>query len=86
MWHASVGVRLIAQLKCIYTNARSMGNKQEELEPLHSRTAMTWSPSQKCGGMTLMTGVLLGMAINSLEGIGKEREAVEWGLGTVSIA
>jgi len=25
-------VRSIAQLKCIYTNAYSMGNKQEELE------------------------------------------------------
>jgi len=28
------GVRLTAQLKCIYTNARSMGNKQEELEAI----------------------------------------------------
>ena len=27
-----LGVKSIAQLKCIYTNARSMGNKQEELE------------------------------------------------------
>ncbi|KAK4810498.1 LOW QUALITY PROTEIN: hypothetical protein QYF61_004278 [Mycteria americana] len=27
-------VKLIAQLKCIYTNARSMGNKQEELEAI----------------------------------------------------
>ena len=26
--------RSIAQLKCIYTNARSMGNKQEELEAI----------------------------------------------------
>jgi len=26
-----LGMRLIAQLKCIYTNARSMGTKQEEL-------------------------------------------------------
>jgi len=26
-----LGVRLIAQLRCIYTNARSMDNKQEEL-------------------------------------------------------
>jgi len=26
------GVRLTAQLKCVYTNACSMGNKQEELE------------------------------------------------------
>jgi len=29
-----LGVRSIAQLKCIYTNTRSMGNKQEELEAI----------------------------------------------------
>jgi len=29
-----LGVRSIAQLKCIYTNACSMGNKQEELEAI----------------------------------------------------
>jgi len=28
------GVGSIGQLKCIYTNARSMGNKQEELEAI----------------------------------------------------
>ena len=28
------GMRLAAQLKCVYTNARSMGNKQEELEAI----------------------------------------------------
>ena len=28
------GLRLIAQLKYIYTNAPSMGNKQEELEAI----------------------------------------------------
>jgi len=27
-----LGVRQMTQLKCIYTNACSMGNKQEELE------------------------------------------------------
>ena len=27
-------MRSIAQLKCIYTNAHSMGNKQEELEAI----------------------------------------------------
>jgi len=27
-------VRLTAQLKCAYINARSMGNKQEELEAI----------------------------------------------------
>ena len=39
---------------------------------------MTWLPSQKRGGMTVMTGVLQWMAINSSEGIGKEREVVGW--------
>jgi len=29
-----LGVRLIAQLKCIYTNARSMRIKQKELEAI----------------------------------------------------
>jgi len=29
-----LGVRLIAQLKCIYTSACSMGNKQKELEAI----------------------------------------------------
>ena len=29
-----LGVRQMTQLKCIYTNARSMGNKQEELEAI----------------------------------------------------
>jgi len=28
------GVRSTAQLKCVYSNARSMGNKQEELEAI----------------------------------------------------
>ena len=29
-----LGVRAMAQLKCIYTNAHSTGNKQEELEAI----------------------------------------------------
>ena len=29
-----LGVRREAQLKCVYTNAHSMGNKQEELEAI----------------------------------------------------
>ena len=29
---ARLGEKAMAQLKCIYTNAHSMGNKQEELE------------------------------------------------------
>jgi len=31
---AGFRVRSTAQLKCIYTNARSMGNKQEKLEAI----------------------------------------------------
>ena len=48
---------------------------------------MTWSPSQKGGGITLTTGVLRCTAINSLEGIGKEKEVVGWRcmLGTALI-
>ena len=29
-----LGVRQMTRLKCIYTNAHSMGNKQEELEAI----------------------------------------------------
>ena len=29
-----LGVRLMTQLKCVFTNACSMGNKQEELEAI----------------------------------------------------
>lgn len=32
-----MGLKPIAQLKCIHTNAHSMGNKQEELE-----TSVQW--------------------------------------------
>jgi len=48
---------------------------------------MTWSPSQKHGGMTLMTGVLRWMVISSSEGVGEEGEVVGWlcMLGTASI-
>ena len=31
---ATLGAKSTAQLKCMYSNARSMGNKQEELEAL----------------------------------------------------
>jgi len=47
------GVRSTAQLQCIYTNARSMGNKQEELEAIAQQdsydlvaiTEMWWDSS-----------------------------------------
>ena len=34
---SGTGEKAIARLKCIYTNARSMGNKQEELEAIVQR-------------------------------------------------
>ena len=43
------------QFRCFYTNASSMGNKQEEL---CGQKAMIWSPSWKRGGMTHTAGVL----------------------------
>jgi len=51
-----LGVRLIAQLKCIYTNACSMSNKQEELEAIEQQdsydlvaiTEMWWDDSHGC--------------------------------------
>ena len=33
----TLGVRQLTRLKCIYTNARSMSNKQEELEVIESQ-------------------------------------------------
>ena len=46
----------MAHLKCIYTSAHSMGNKQEELKPLYSRQTVTyleftetwWDHSHNC--------------------------------------
>ena len=66
----------IAQLKCIYTNARSMGNKQEELEAIvqqenYDIVAITQTWWDDC-----TTVVLQWMAINSSEWTGKEGEAV----------
>ncbi|PKU39849.1 rna-directed dna polymerase from mobile element jockey-like [Limosa lapponica baueri] len=66
---------LTVQLKCLYTNAHSMGNNQEELEttvPLKSyelvaATENWWDKS--------MTGVQLLMATGCSEGTGKEGEA-----------
>jgi len=69
-----LGVRLTAQLKCIYTNARSMRNKQEELGAIvrqdrHDTTEMWWDdPHDWSAAMC--------MAINTLKGIGEDREAV----------
>lgn len=72
------GVKPISQLKCIHTIAHSMGNKQEELQ-----TTMQWERQEavtitEMCGMTHMAGVLQWMVISSLEGTGKQGEAVGW--------
>ena len=73
-----LAVRSTAQLKCIYTNARSMGNKQEELEAIVQQDrAMTWSPSQKRGGTARMTGMLSWMATDSLGKTGQQGKVME---------
>jgi len=41
VWHASVGSETDSQLKCIYTNARIMGNRQEQLEAIYDLVAIT---------------------------------------------
>ena len=68
----------MAQLKCIYTNARSMGNKQEELEAIVQQAGYDLVPIMKCGGTTLMTGVLQCLAISSSEGTGSTEGGVGW--------
>ena len=68
--------RSIDQLKCIYTNARSMGDKQEELEAIAHQETVMWSPSRKHGGMTHTIGALQWMATSSLEGTGEEGEVM----------
>ena len=67
--------RPTAQMKCLYTNARSMGNKQEELEAVvllesYNLIAITetW-----CDEPT--TGMWLLMATGCSEGTGKEGRA-----------
>ena len=59
-----LGVRREAQLKCVYTNARSMGNKQEELEAIvqqasYDLVAITetwWNHSHDWNAATLQEG------------------------------
>ena len=68
----------LAHLKCIYTNARNMSNKQGELEAMMQHenydivavTETWWDPH--------MTGVQQLMATSSSGGIGREGEVVEW--------
>jgi len=46
-------------------------------KPLYSRMAATWSPSQKRGGTTRMTGMLSWMATDSLGKTGQQGEVVD---------
>jgi len=81
------GVRRTAQLKCIYTNAHSMDNKQQEMEAVVQQdsydmvtiTETWWDDSHDWSAA--MDGFKL------FRGIGEEREAVGWCfmLGTASI-
>ena len=74
-----LGVRREAQLKCVYTNARSMGNKQEELEATVRQASYDLvAITETSGGTTPMTGVLQWMATNSSGRIGREGGVVEW--------
>ena len=66
----------IAQLKCIYANAFSMGNKQEELEAIVQQENYEIVAITENSRMTCTTGVLQWMARNSSEGIDKEGEVV----------
>lgn len=68
----------MAHLKCIYTSAYSLGNKQEEMEAIMQQETVTYLLLLKNCGVTPMSGMLQCTAINSSEGIGKERGAVAW--------
>jgi len=48
----------ITSLTCLYTKARSMGNKQEELEVCVHHRAMISLQLQRRGGTACMTGML----------------------------
>ena len=50
-------MRPIAKLKCLYTNASSMGNKQEELETMVQLGSMTELLSRKHGGRNTTIGM-----------------------------
>jgi len=67
-----LGVRSIAQLKCIYSNSRSIGNKQEELETIvqqdsYDLVTLTETWWDDCHDWS---------AVSSSEGIEEEREVV----------
>lgn len=65
-----------AQLKCLYTNACSVGNKQEELENMMclENCDLVAILSWEFGGTNLMTGILLLRATSSSEGDRQDRK------------
>ena len=68
----------LAHLKCIYTNAHSMSNKQGELEAIMQHENYDIVAITESGGMPHTTGVLQLMATSSSGGIRREGEVVEW--------
>lgn len=72
---------LIAQLKCIYTNALSMNNTYEELETMvrqENHCLVVLKTKLKRGGIVLVTGLLQWRAISSLGETDNGEETVEW--------
>lgn len=68
--------QLTVQLRCLYTKAASMGNRQE-LEATLLLEIYDLSATTELGGMNPMTGVQLSMATGCLEGTGEKGEVVE---------
>jgi len=60
--------QLTAQMKCLYTNAHSKGNKQEELEATMLLESYYLAALLKLVGTNLMTGVQLLMVTGCSEG------------------
>lgn len=71
-------VKSATQLKCMYTNTFSMGNKQEELEAMVLQESYDFFAITEMWWMTHITGVLHWMATSSSEETGKG-EGVEGG-------
>lgn len=67
-------ISVVNQTKCLYTNAPTMGNKQEEQESL-AQSQGYCIISLRCGGVAVMIRVKW-MAKGSSEDIGREGEEV----------
>lgn len=71
-----LGVRQMAQLKSIYTNACITGNKREEIEATVQQANYYLIAITETWRIAPMTEMLQWMVISSLEGIGKEGRTV----------